>query len=244
MKLGWLYFESEDSQHSTSFIVTGSDFFHFVNIADFMTISQRLRKQIPTKLETMQLPHFNYLKLDKIIVPATARDFEEAVKYIRSASLVGFDTESKPVFEKGAVNEGPHIVQFSCQDKAYIFQLSNPECHNPLLYLLTAHEIKKVGFDLASDRKLLLKKFCVTPRGFVDLCPIFKRRGYRNTVGVRAAVAIMFNEQFNKTKHITMSNWSASKLSENQLEYAANDAFAALRVYLKLMEENEVQVDA
>jgi ribonuclease D len=94
---------------------------------------------------------------------------------------------------------------------------------------------------LASDRKLLLKKFGVLPRGFVDLCPVFKRKGYRSTVGIRAAVAIVFNEQFHKSKHVTMSNWGNVKLSDSQLIYAANDAFAALRVYLALLSDEDAE---
>lgn len=194
-----------------------------------------MRKLIPTILETRQLPDFNYLELDKIIVPVTADDFAAAILHITSAKVVGFDTESRPTFEKGTVRDGPHVVQFASESQAYIFQLCNPESHNPLLYLLASEDIKKIGFDLGSDRKLLLKKFGVSPRGLVDLRPVFKRQGYRSTVGIRAAVAIVFNEQFHKSKHITMSNWSCPILSNNQLLYAANDAFAALRVYLQLL---------
>lgn len=133
-----------------------------------------MRKLIPTILETRQLPDFNYLELDKIIVPVTADDFAAAILHITSAKVVGFDTESRPTFEKGTVSDGPHVVQL-------------------------------------------------------------KKQGYRNTVGIRAAVAIVFNEQFHKSKHVTMSNWSCPTLSNNQLLYAANDAFAALRVYLQLL---------
>jgi ribonuclease D len=200
-----------------------------------------MRKSIPTILETKQLPDFNYLGFDKIIVPVTADDFEAAVLHITSAKLVGFDTESRPTFEKGKVSDGPHVVQFASESQAYIFQLCNPESHNPLLYLLAAEDIKKVGFDLGSDRKLLLKKFGMLPRGLVDLRPVFKRQGYRNTVGIRAAVAIVFNEQFHKFKKATMSNWGSPILSNNQLIYAANDAYAALRVYLQLLNRpNEI----
>ena len=144
------------------------------------------------------------------------------------------------ILEKGAANHGPHVVQFSTEHTAYIFQLDNPESHNPLLYLLAAENIKKIGFDLTSDRKLLLRKFGVLPRGFVDLCRIFKRMGYRSTVGLRAAVAIVFNEQFHKSKHATMSNWGSPILSDSQLIYAANDAFAALRVYLSLSKDADI----
>jgi len=193
-----------------------------------------MRKSIPTILETKQLPDFGYIGLENIIVPVTAEDFTAAVAHLISAKLVGFDTESRPTFAKGEVSDGPHVVQFASEHKAYIFQLSNPESHNPLMYLLATEEIKKIGFDLGSDRKLLLKKFEVLPRGLVDMRQAFKKQGYRETVGIRAAVAIVFNQQFHKSKHVTMSNWGSSVLSSNQLLYAANDAYAALRVYLHL----------
>lgn len=199
----------------------------------------KMQKTIPTLLETRQLPYFRDLTLDKIVVPITTDDFAAALLHINAVKIVGFDTESKPVFEKGAINGGPHIVQFSCEDKAYIFQLNNPESHNPLLYLLSSEEIQKIGFDLGSDRKLILKKFGILPRGFVDLCHIFRKKGYRNTVGIRAAVAIVFDQQFHKSKQITMSDWSAQQLSDKQRLYAANDAFAALSVYLQLQKITE-----
>jgi ribonuclease D len=194
-----------------------------------------MRKSVPPVLETKQLPDFNYLGLDRIIVPVTADEFAAAVSHIESVNIVGFDTESRPTFEKGEVSDGPHVVQFASETQAYIFQLCNPESHKPLVHLLAAEDVKKIGFDLGSDRKLLLKKFGMLPRGLVDLRPVFKRQGYRNTVGIRAAVAIVFNEQFHKSKHVTMSNWRNPILTSAQLLYAANDAHAALRVYLQLL---------
>lgn len=199
-----------------------------------------MRKLIPTKLETKQLPEFNYLGLDRIVVPVTADDFAAAVLHITSARLVGFDTESLPTFEKGKVSDGPHVIQFASENQAYIFQLGNPHSHNPLLYLLAAESVKKIGFDLGSDRKLLLNKFGISPRGLVDLRPVFKKQGYRSTVGIRAAVAIVFNEQFHKSKNVTMSNWSSPILSDSQLLYAANDAYGALRVYLQLLDNSKI----
>jgi ribonuclease D len=195
-----------------------------------------MRKPIPTILETKQLPEFSYLGLENIIVPVTADDFSAAVVQLMSAKCVGFDTESRPTFAKGEVSEGPHVVQFASESQSYIFQMCNPESHNPLQYLLAAEDLKKIGFDLGSDRKLLLKKFGVLPRGLLDLRQVFKKQGYRDTVGIRAAVAIVFNQQFHKSKHVTMSNWGSSVLSSNQLIYAANDAYAALRVYLATCE--------
>jgi ribonuclease D len=198
-----------------------------------------MRKTIPSLVETKQLPAFSYLGLENIITPLTAEDFSAAVAHLMSAKFVGFDTESRPTFTKGELSDGPQVVQFASEHRAYIFQLCNPESHNPLLYLLAAENLKKIGFDLGSDRKLLLKKFGILPGGLVDLRQLFKRQGYRDTVGIRAAVAIVFNQHFHKAKHVTMSNWGSALLTSHQLRYAANDAYAALRVYLELFNSHD-----
>lgn len=195
-----------------------------------------MRKTIPTILETEHFPEFDYFGLDDICVPITVDDFSRAVSHLKSAKIVGFDTESKPTFNKGEVNEGPHIVQFSTQSHAYIFQLHNPESHYPLMDLLSFKDVIKVGFDLGSDRKLLHRKFGVASLGLVDLCSEFKKQGYCNKVGIRAAVAIVLSQRFDKSKRISRSDWSCQVLSETQLLYAANDAYAALRIYLSMNE--------
>ena len=60
---------------------------------------------------------------------------------------------------------------------------------------------------------------------------MFRQRGYRKDMGVRGAVAVLFNQRFIKSRKATTSNWANARLSEAQLIYAANDAYAALRVF-------------
>jgi ribonuclease D len=50
-------------------------------------------------------------------------------------------------------------------------------------------------------------------------------------MGVRGAVAVLFNQRFIKSKKAATSNWANARLSEAQLVYAANDAYAAYRVW-------------
>ncbi|HXE50099.1 MAG TPA: 3'-5' exonuclease domain-containing protein 2, partial [Ramlibacter sp.] len=45
------------------------------------------------------------------------------------------------------------------------------------------------------------------------------------------AVAVLFNRRFIKSRKATTSNWANPRLTEAQLIYAANDAYAALRVF-------------
>jgi ribonuclease D len=40
-----------------------------------------------------------------------------------------------------------------------------------------------------------------------------------------------------KSKSVTTSNWAARVLSERQLLYAANDAYAAIRIYHALRDD-------
>ncbi|MEI8313405.1 MAG: 3'-5' exonuclease domain-containing protein 2, partial [Verrucomicrobiota bacterium] len=54
--------------------------------------------------------------------------------------------------------------------------------------------------------------------------------GYKGQIGVRAAMGAVLNMSFPKSKSITTSNWAAAELTPRQLTYAANDAFAALKI--------------
>jgi ribonuclease D len=48
---------------------------------------------------------------------------------------------------------------------------------------------------------------------------------------VKGAVAVLFNQRFIKSKKAATSNWASPRLTDAQLVYAANDAYAALRVF-------------
>lgn len=65
----------------------------------------------------------------------------------------------------------------------------------------------------------------------LELNTIFRARGYRKDMGVKGAVAVLFNQRFIKSKKAATSNWANLYLTEAQLVYAANDAYAAMRVF-------------
>jgi ribonuclease D len=68
----------------------------------------------------------------------------------------------------------------------------------------------------------------------IDLNHLFHQRGWRKDIGVKAAVAVMYQKRFLKSKKAATSNWASPQLTPAQLIYAANDAWAALRVYQAL----------
>ena len=189
-----------------------------------------MKKIAPTKPEIALLEPFVGLTLERIHVPASSPEFASATAEIKAAGIVGFDTESKPTFVTGDVSEGPHVVQFALHDNAYLFQLHREEGLPFLLELLQSEELIKVGFGLRSDRGHIRAKLGVHFNSVVDLNTVFSMAGYHKEMGVRAAVGAVLDQRFAKPRHVTTSNWSQPQLNPQQRLYAANDAYAALKV--------------
>jgi ribonuclease D len=190
-----------------------------------------MNKVAPTKSEIALLEPFAGLTLERIRVPDSRNEFASAAAEINAAGIVGFDTESKPTFVTGDVSEGPHLVQFALHDKAYLFQLHRAEGHPFLTELLQSDEVIKVGFGLKSDSRHIYAKLGVHLGGVVELNRVFSMDGYHKEMGVRAAVGLVLKQRFAKSRSVTTSNWSQPQLTPQQLLYAANDAYAALKVF-------------
>ena len=188
----------------------------------------------PSKEEIALLEVFDRLGPSQIVLVSNAAQAELALKALSGARALGFDTESKPTFTKNEVSDGPHIVQLSTLNQAFIFQLTDADCRRAVASLLESPSIAKPGFGLGDDKRRILSKLGVEMQEVIELNTVFHNRGYRKDMGVRDAVAVLFNQRFIKSKKASTSNWSNAQLSEAQLVYAANDAYAALRVYLAL----------
>ncbi len=184
----------------------------------------------PTKAETALLEPFAGLSPDRIIVPKTKSECDAAAAEILSAGVAGFDTEARPTFRAGEKSGGPHVVQFALTDKAFIFQLHRRACQEVVASLIESDKVLKVGFGLKNDHGQIRNRLGVKPNAVLDLDHIFRKRGYKGQIGVRAAMGAVLNLSFPKSKSITTSNWAAPELTQRQLRYAANDAFAALKI--------------
>ena len=188
----------------------------------------------PDKEQINLLESFDRLGLGQIQLVATAQQAKLALEALQGEKALGFDTESKPTFAKNEASTGPHIVQLATLHKAWIFQLEDAECRRAIGLLLEAPHIIKVGFGLGDDKKRITYKLGVDLQGVLDLNTVFRAQGYRKDIGVRGAVAVLFNKRFVKSKKASTSNWANPNLTEAQLIYAANDAYAAMRVYAAL----------
>jgi ribonuclease D len=188
----------------------------------------------PDKDAIALLPPFERLGLAHITLVSTGDQASQARAQLVQASAWGFDTESKPTFRVGEASDGPHILQLSTAERAWVFQLHDPDCRAVAAQLLAMGGIAKAGFGLGDDRKRIVHKLGIEPQGIVELNTVFHQRGYRKDMGVKGAVAVLFQQRFIKSKKAATSNWATPRLSEAQLVYAANDAYAAMRVWQAL----------
>lgn len=189
---------------------------------------------LPAPEEIALLEPFERIGLDRIAVVATAEEAEMAAAALVLAPVWGFDTESRPTFEAGQASEGPHVIQLATLQAAFLFQLHDPRCREIAGQLLARPGIVKAGFGLGDDKRRITHKLGVEPQDVLDLDTVFRQRGYRRQMGIKAAVAVLFGKRYLKSKRAATSNWAQRRLTEAQLLYAANDAWAALRVYQAL----------
>lgn len=186
---------------------------------------------IPSKEQIALLDPFERLGLDRIALITSPQQAEKACAELAANAHWGFDTESRPTFRKDEVSDGPHIVQLATPEKAWVFQLHDTDCRAMVAELLALRGVTKAGFGLGDDRKRITAKLGVEPADVLELNTVFRQRGYRKEMGVKGAVAVLFNRRFIKSKKATTSNWANPRLTEAQLVYAANDAWAAIRVF-------------
>ena len=191
-------------------------------------------KSTPDKETIAALPLFDRLGLDRITRVQTGEQAHAAMAQLVKADAWGLDTESKPTFKVGEASDGPHILQLATCEHAWVFQLHDPDCRTVAAQLLALQGVTKAGFGLGDDRKRIVHKLGIEPQGILELNTVFRERGYRKDMGVKAAVAVLFQQRFQKSKKAATSNWAQPHLSESQWLYAANDAYAAIRVWEKL----------
>jgi hypothetical protein len=83
-----------------------------------------------------------------IIADAASAAF--AHLHLSQASVLGFDTETKPVFQKGQRHQGPHLIQLATETKAFLFPVVQAVNIDVVKAALEAQHILKVGFGLVT----------------------------------------------------------------------------------------------
>ena len=181
-----------------------------------------------------ELPPYIGIQIRDVHLVVTPEQAIAARDALLATDAIGFDTESKPTFTKGETSTGPHLIQFSTDDKAYLFQIGSRTDEHTLAVLqaiLESATVLKVGFGLSDDVKRLHAKLAIRAGGVVDLSVALRTPGQRNDLGAKTAVAKFFGRKLQKSKKVSTTNWALPRLNDKQILYAADDAQVALRVY-------------
>lgn len=157
-------------------------------------------------------------------------DMARAILDISRETLLGFDTETKPVFRAG-VSHPPALVQLAGEQQAWIFQLRNLKALNELFAILSNPRITKAGVALADDLKKLKEVHDFKPAAFAEVGDLARKLGYTQT-GLRTLAGLVLG--FRVSKREQRSNWARQQLTPSQITYAATDAWVSRELYLAL----------
>lgn len=156
----------------------------------------------------------------------TPEEAAEALEYLKTQPRVGFDTETRPSFRKGHMNEVA-LMQVSTLDRTFLFRLNNIGI-DPVRDFLQDDTILKIGLSLRDDFQMLHRRGEFAPVGFVELQELVKQFGITDA-SLQKIYGIIFGGRISKSQRL--SNWEAPSLSHAQQVYAAIDAWACLRIY-------------
>ncbi len=160
--------------------------------------------------------------------------FEFARHHLLGEPILGFDTETKPVFKKGQMHSVA-LLQLSTADHAFLFRLKRIQLPEFIADILEDKDVVKVGVAIKDDIAGLNKIFPFEAAGFIDLQQYVKPFGIADN-GLKKLVANVLG--FRISKKSQTSNWEQEPLTQEQIEYAATDAWVCRQIYQILQNQS------
>ena len=190
----------------------------------------------PEEIETYELISFP----GKIwVIDAPGKEFDFAVSHLSSQRIIGFDTETRPVFTPNTPRHKTALLQLASESDAFLFRLNKMGLPREVADILADRNITKVGAAVQDDIYGLCKHLEFRAARFMDLQQLGFEYGIREK-SVRKMAAIIFGKKVSKAQQC--SNWEEDPLSEAQELYAATDAWICLRMYKTLLASPKVRL--
>lgn len=164
----------------------------------------------------------------RIIVIQSKEEAKKAVDYLLSQKIIGIDTETKPVFKKGAGMNKVALLQVSTDDTCFLFRLNHIGFTDDLVRLMSDEKVVKVGLSLKDDFMQLNRRKAFTAGKYAELQTMVKEMGIADQ-SLQKLFANFFSKKISKSQQL--SNWETDVLSESQKKYAATDAWACVKLY-------------
>lgn len=166
----------------------------------------------------------------RVIVVDNQQTMIEAEQALSGATVIGFDTETRPAFQKG-LSYKMSLLQLSTQDTAVLIRLQMVELSPTIIRILQSAAVLKIGAAIRDDIRGLQKVKRYKPAGFIDLQSIVGDWGIES-LSVKKMAAIVLGIKVSKAQRL--SNWDALQLTPSQIDYAAVDAWVCREIFVRL----------
>lgn len=167
----------------------------------------------------------------RIVVVITESEAEKAVDYLLSQPILGIDTETRPSFKKGRINQVA-LLQVASHEVCFLFRLNLLGFSAAVKRLLEDTVVPKIGLSLHDDLMMLGRRGDFNRGYFIDLQDKVKEIGVED-MSLQKLFANFFGQRISKRDQL--SNWEADVLRDKQKIYAATDAWTCILLYEELM---------
>lgn len=182
------------------------------------------------ELDTYPVGHFP----GRILVVDSPETLLEAEQILAGATLLGYDTETRPSFEKG-IRHNVSLIQIATADTALLFRVGLQPLSETVCRLLSSPDILKVGAALRDDLRGMRRVADFRAAGFLDLQSLVSHWEIEE-LSVKKMAAIVLRLKISKAQRLT--NWEADRLTPAQQDYAALDAWVCREIYLRLHDDD------
>ena len=162
------------------------------------------------------------------------KDASRCFKKIAKASIIGFDTETKPSFKRG-VHYDVSLVQLSVDNDVYLFRINKIGLVQELIDVFNNPDVVKIGIDIKNDLLGLQKIKKFNPLNFIDLNQLAKKNNFQSIGAVKLTIMLL---GFRISKKQRLSDWSLDVLTDQQKHYAAIDAWICPKIFNAFKHKN------
>lgn len=166
----------------------------------------------------------------KVVVVQEAARIKKILPELYDQEMLGFDTETKPVFVRGHSNKVA-LLQLALPEKVFLIRLQQTGMTDELAEFLESATVEKAGVAIRDDLVALRKLRSFNPGGFIEITHLTKSVGLE-AESVKKLTGLLLG--FRISKSAQTSNWEAPTLTEKQIQYAATDAWVCLEIFRRL----------
>ncbi|MDR3180356.1 MAG: 3'-5' exonuclease domain-containing protein 2 [Prevotellaceae bacterium] len=174
------------------------------------------------------------------IVVDNSEKCANAIAYLSEQKILGFDTETRPAFNRlESLSRKVALLQLSDDKRAYLFRLNKIGLPESICNLLANPKVIKIGAAIHDDIRTLQRLTPFLPKSFIDIQKVVEKYGIVQYKALKTLSEIILNATISKSQRL--SNWERHDLSDAQQRYAATDAWICREIYLKLQDIREIK---